>query len=308
MVSEIEPSNIKMTIKNSKFWILICNLDFCILLFAFKKYLHFLVLLAATLTMSGCGTLARYREIKPVIAEGEEVEIMELEKPRPALRAGEKLTYEVYWLKIPVGIATAEVKDIVEINGRQAYHLVGTARSNRWLNLVFKVDDYVESYLDKETLLSLKYIARRNEGRYHADMTFDYDWQERQLKFENKVDGTKTTFPLPGDAVDEFSAFYYFRLKEISQDKPLTFIVNQAEKNWQVKIGITSMGKMNLPGVGVFDAFMVEPVPHLEEKPLEKGKAWVWLSNDERRIPLMIKMRVDIPFLGTIVAVLQKIE
>jgi hypothetical protein len=259
------------------------------------------------LSLSGCGTLARYKEIRPVVIEGKEEKI-ELEKPSPTLRVGEKLTYGVYWKGIPVGLATAQVKEIVNINGREAYHLVGTARSNKYLHFIFKVDDRIESFLDKETLLSIKHIAVRNEGRYHAHMILDYDWQNLTVNFQNLADGTKGSFPLSDKANDEFSAFYYFRTLEFTSDKPTIFFVNQADKTWKIEIKITSFGKMHLPGAGSFNAFMVEPVPLLNEKPFEKGRAWIWLSNDEKRIPLMLKIRVNIPFLGTVIARLQKIE
>lgn len=265
------------------------------------------VILVFMLIMSGCGTLARYKEIKIVSLKPEEVKA-ELKKAGSELRVGEKLTYEVYWLKIPVGRVITEVKEITEINGRPAYHLVGSARSNKWLNLLFKVDDYVESFLDKETLLSIKHTAVRNEGKYRAYLVLEYDWDNKIVKFQNLADGTNKTFPLPERAVDEFSAFYYFRLQDIVLDKPFEFVVNQGEKNWLVRVGITSLGKFNLPGVGVFDAFMAEPLPYLEEKAFDKGSAWLWLSNDGRRIPLMIKLQVDIPIVGNVLAVLQKIE
>ncbi|MCM8778507.1 MAG: DUF3108 domain-containing protein [Candidatus Omnitrophica bacterium] len=237
-----------------------------------------------------------------------EIREIAVKEPTPELKIGEKLIYEVYWMKMPIGIATAEVKEMVEIKGRKAYHLVGTARSHRWFSFIFKVDDYVESFLDKETILSIKHIAIRNEGRYQAHMVLDYDWEKRILNFQNLVDGTKATFPLPWEAVDEFSAFYYFRLQKLSLGKSLEFVVNQVEKNWLVKIGITNFGKMNLPQVGVFPAFMIEPIPYLQDKPLEKGNAWVWVSNDEKRIPLMLKVQVNIPFIGTVFAILKKIE
>lgn len=269
----------------------------------FKYPIWYFAIITTAFMVFGCGTLVRYREIKP-----REIEKTEVKKPSLELKVGERLTYEVYWMKMPIGIATAEVRGVVEINGRKAYQLVGRARSNKWLSPIFKVDDYVESFLDKESFLSIKHIAIRNEGRYHAHMILDYDWEKRILYFQNRVDGTKTTYPLPWDAVDEFSAFYYFRLKEISPDKPLEFIVNQVEKNWLVKIGITSFGKVNIPGLGIFPSFLITPVPHLGEKPLEKGNAWVWISNDEKRVPLMLKVHVNIPIIGTVLAVLRKIE
>jgi len=270
-----------------------------------KKSLHnFKILyLLFMLIASGCGTLSRYKEIKP-----KRIEEIEIKKALPELRKGEKLTYEVYWKVIPVGIVTAEVKDIVEIEGKMAYHFIGTARSNKWLNIFFKVDDYVESFLDKENLLSIKHIAIRNEGRYHAHMVSEYNWQEKILRFRNLVDGTDKEFPLPSKAVDELSAFYYFRMQEITPGNPLEFVVNQAEKNWLVKIGITSFGKMNISGVGVFDSFVVEPQLYLGNKFFNKGKAFVYVSNDEKRIPLMVKIDVDIPIIGSILAILRKAE
>lgn len=255
------------------------------------------------ITSGGCATLTRYKETKP-IPEAK----MEVKEAMPELRIKERLTYGIYWMNIPVGTAVAEVKEIVEINGKKAYHLIGSAFSNRWLSFIFKVNDRVESFVDKETFKSIKHIAIRNEGKYHAHMVLEYDWDNKILRFQNLADGTDKTFPLPEEAVDEFTAFYYFRLQNISLDKPLEFTVNQVEKNWLVRLYMTSFGKINIPEVGIFESFMLEPVLNLGGEKLDKGNAWVWVSNDERRIPLMIKLQVNITFIGTVLAVLRKIE
>lgn len=282
-----------------------CNFDFCNLHFAFKRYPHFLVIFVISLVMSGCGTLIRYKEITPVFEK--ELKI-KFKKPSKELRIGERLTYDVYWMKLPVGRVILEVKDLVEIDNRKAYHFQCSAFTYKWLNPVFRVEDFFESYLDKESLLPIKHIAIRNEGRYHAHMIFEYDWENKILNFQNLVDGTKKTISLPEKGIDQFSSFYYFRLQEILPGESLEFIINQGEKNWRLRAELKSVGVINFPFLGVFDSLMIEPYLYLEEKPFDKVRAWLWFSNDEARIPLMIKVHVNIPLVGTLFAFLTNKE
>ncbi|MFH1847940.1 MAG: DUF3108 domain-containing protein, partial [Candidatus Omnitrophota bacterium] len=64
-----------------------------------------------------------------------------IEKPRETFRVGERFDYAVYWMGIHVGWGTLQVKEIADINGRDAYHVVCTARSNEFLSNFYKVED-----------------------------------------------------------------------------------------------------------------------------------------------------------------------
>ncbi|MCX5656823.1 MAG: DUF3108 domain-containing protein, partial [Candidatus Omnitrophica bacterium] len=186
---------------------------------SFRRLLYLLFIAAFALIFSGCGMMVKYREVKSEIMAGK-IENIVIRKPASEFRVGEKLTYGIYWHGIRVGFATTEVKDVVMINGREAYHLVGTVRSNSYLRFIFSVEDVMESFVDKETFLTLRHIVKRREGKYKAHWVMNYDWDNRKLNFKNLVDNTEKILSLTEKAEDQFSAFYYFRTLELYLVEP----------------------------------------------------------------------------------------
>jgi hypothetical protein len=62
---------------------------------------------------------------------------------------------------------------------------------------------------------------------------------------------------------------------------------------------------MKLPGIGKLDLIQVEPLAKFEGLFVRKGRMWIWLTDDERRIPVLMKSKIPV---GSITAVLEKIE
>ena len=88
---------------------------------------------------------------------------------------GEVLTFRLYWGFIPVGHAEFSSSWMME-GGKRFLRLQAWARSNRVLRKIYPVDDYIESVLDPETFLPVRYQQRLNEGRRlrHDYIAFDH--------------------------------------------------------------------------------------------------------------------------------------
>ena len=71
----------------------------------------------------------------------------------------EKIFFNVYWKFIKVGEASLEIKEIVEINDRKAYHIYSTAKTLSLLDTFYKVRDENQSWIDIESLCSLKFAT-----------------------------------------------------------------------------------------------------------------------------------------------------
>ena len=76
-----------------------------------------------------------------------------------AFSVGEKLNFAVSWQFIYVGTSSMEVRETAEIENRKAYHIVTEAKSAPFFDVFFKVRDINESWMDIESLCSLKFAA-----------------------------------------------------------------------------------------------------------------------------------------------------
>ena len=83
---------------------------------------------------------------------------------------GEELTYKASFGGIPAGTARMRVAGIEMVRGRPAYHVVFTIDGGVPL---FRVRDRYESWIDVQTLASLRHRQQISEGRYKRTTTYE---------------------------------------------------------------------------------------------------------------------------------------
>jgi len=226
-------------------------------------------------------------------------------KARKSLRVGEKFIYSVRWMGINVGEASLEVKELVDFNGREAYHVVATAKSNDFLAKFYNVEDIIHSYIDKKDLCSLKFKKYQREGTYSAEESVVFDQKRHKGYYESLSNGTKKEFDIPDKVHDLLSVFYYFRTLDVKPDSKMTFDVNADEKNWKVVLNISAPQQLEILRKGVHEVFYVVPKAPFKGVIAKRSKAWVYFSVDEDRVPVLIKFRI--PF-GFVSGVLERME
>ncbi len=240
----------------------------------------------------------------PLIAS--EPKFPRVEIPQKKLFVGEKLIYKISYLKIPVGEAESEVKEITKIAGRKAYHIIVRARSFPVLNFIYKVQDEHHSYIDVEGLYSLRYEKDLNEGPFHVKETITYDPENHKAHYVNPRKPAPFEMAIPENIQDQLSCGYFFRTLAVQPESSVSIPVNAGKKNWSVEIKLHGVKRIKIKGVGEFEALETEPLMPFRGIFVKKGKIRGWVSLDERRIPL--KMKVKIPILGSITAELTRYE
>lgn len=228
------------------------------------------------------------------------------EAPPKRLFVGERLVYSVRWLGIEVGRGEAEVKEIVPIRGREAYHVVVNVRSAPILDWIYKVRDVHHSYIDIEKLHSLRYEKILKEGRYRADEVMEYDQENHKATYFSRLNKSRKEMLIPPDVQDQLSCGFWFRLQDIQPGSRIDIPVNADEKNWDMEVKVLRKTKVKLPGFAAWEAMEVEPEIQYQGIFVKRGKIRGWIALDERRIPL--KMRVKIPILGAVSARLIEYE
>jgi hypothetical protein len=251
------------------------------------------------------------------VTPGLKVKEVVLNPPQAEPRVGEKLTYAIRWIGIPVGTLTIEVKEKTLFEQAEVYHLIGTVKSNGFLSKFYKIDDVYQSYWDAQNHSSRRFERKAAQGKYRAyEITTFYPVEKKGVYYAPLKNETKE-FAISGSVQDILSSIYYFRTVPYKTDIELLFPVAADEKNWQVGMKTVEQGILEIRNLGVHEAFLIEPSAILMDPPdpgqknkkksgPPRGKLWIWFGVDERRLPLVL--RADTALVGEITITLESIE
>jgi len=218
--------------------------------------------------------------------------------PNNAFKVGEKLTFSMGWGPIKAGVSTMEVKEIVEVNGRKAYHIVSEMRTNKFFDRIYKIRDINETFIDVEGIYPLKYKKDIHEGKYEKKRETIF------LQDKNIAIYKKKEIPVAPYVQDVLSAYYYVRTKDLMIGYSLILDVNNNGKNYKLKVKILKKERISTPA-GKFDTILIEPIL-IEGKSLkEEERLLMWLTDDENKVPVKIKSRIAV---GSLLAKLKKME
>jgi hypothetical protein len=232
-----------------------------------------------------------------------------------AFRVGEKLTFKIRYGFIKAGEAIMEVKDIVHLADRApTYHILTTARSARFFDAFYKVRDSVETFIDTKGFFSWKYIKRLREGGYLFDLYVDYDQPNgianvETIRYNNDEPLTvrnreEFQLEIPEYILDVLCAFYYVRTQDLEVGMPIYMTNHDNKKIYDLKVIIQRKERIKVDA-GTFDCIKVKPVLWGEAIFKQKGELWVWLTDDENKIPVQMKSKVAV---GSITTELIRIE
>jgi len=201
---------------------------------------------------------------------------------------GEKMTFSIDYGPINAGDGTLEVIGVMDFQGRTVYNIESRANSNRFFSSVYKVRDKVISYIDVETQSSLYFYKRLREGDYKKTVEITFDHAEGKARYANgKVYDTT-----PG-VQDVLSAFFYVRSLDLAPGKVYTVPAHSSRKTYDLKVVVHGRERVEV-AAGAWDCFVVEPMIEGDGLFKHEGKLTLYLTDDERRIPVLIKTKVPV--------------
>lgn len=234
--------------------------------------------------------------------------------PNQAFDVGEKLTFLVRYGIIKAGEATMEVENIVPVADREAYKIVSKAKSARTFDLFFKVRDQVESWVDTRGIFSWKFNKFLREGGYKFDLRVEYDQlygkaNVQSIRYEDSEplrirDQNEKNVDIPPYVLDILASFYYVRTQKLRVGRPIYITNHDNEKVYDLKVIIQKREVIEVQA-GKFNCIMVQPQLVGDAIFQQKGELWVWLTDDQYKIPVQMKSAV---FIGSITTELKKIE
>lgn len=203
---------------------------------------------------------------------------------------GERLEFQGRWLGIPVGYGWIEVKEIVTINGRSAYHIEAQGHTNKVISKFYPIHDIVHSYLDTESLMPLVFEKDQKEGSYRAKERVTFDHDRSIAIYKSLLNESRKEISLPDNFHDLISVLYWFRSLPLTPGNLITANLYSDEKIYETEIHIGDITELELLKRGTFSCIRVEPKARFKGFMVKRGRIWAYLTADDRRLPLLIKI------------------
>ncbi len=135
----------------------------------------------------------------------------------PLIRVGESLSFAVSYLGIKAGTITFKVLENGKRGDDVVHHFKATLSSADYYKYIYRLDDYVESFILAESFMPLKYTLIQRESGQSVDELQLFDHETRQSKqwFKKVKDGNtrrddKVSF-VPPLFLDPLSLLSFFR-------------------------------------------------------------------------------------------------
>ena len=203
-------------------------------------------------------------------------------------KIGEYFQFSIDWNGLNGGNSLMQVQNLTRVDGRRAYRIVMKAESNSFVSKFYKVRDRAESFIDAESLYTRRFVKRLREGGYEKDIDVRFDQEARKARY---TDGE--TFDVAPGVHDVLSAFYYVRTVPLPTGASLTIPTHDNKKSYERLVKVHRREKVEVPA-GKFDCVVVEPILKSEGVFKSKGSILVWLTDDARRIPVLVKSKIPI--------------
>lgn len=212
-------------------------------------------------------------------------------------RAGESLRFSVQYGFIHAGSAWLEVPEISEYQGHRVWRLVARAKSNRFIDGLYKVRTDIESLWDHTGHFSRRYIEHRLER--HEDVNDTTTFEPDSLRMR---DQKGRLYPVPGPMQDALSSFYKTRFLALPVGGKVPFNYFASRRTSLLEVRVLGRETVSTPA-GRFNCVVIEPLLKAGGIFSNKGRLVIWLTDDARRMPVLMKSKVAI---GSIKVVLQE--
>ena len=221
-----------------------------------------------------------------------------LQADKHPFTVGETLKYDLKVNVIKAGHAKLQVigEEIVDEN--QTYHIKYTVKSNRYVDRLFYVRDQVDSWLDKKGLFTHRLIKNIREGSYRYKLEAKMNYIDSTLTSEDEV------FQIDSEIRDPFSLFYYLRSIPLKVGQKLSFKTFDNGQFVDFHIIVHRKENVRVPA-GRFRCLVIEPYRKGKTLFKQKGDMRIWLTDDERRLPVKIETKATF---GSMTMLLKKIS
>ena len=195
---------------------------------------------------------------------------------------GEELTYKASFGGLPAGKARMRVDGIEMIRGRPAYHVLFSIDGGVPF---YRVHDRYESWIDVQTLASLRHRQDISEGRYTRKTTYEIYPERASYQKDDEPMEASVTNPLDDGSFIYAVRVARLRVGETRRDDRYF----RPDRNPVVLTGLRN--DTVTVNAGTFATTVVRPSIKANGLFSENGDAQIWFSDDAGRYPVQVKTK-----------------
>lgn len=197
--------------------------------------------------------------------------------------------YNADWHLLNAGTARVTME-----SSSDGQHAVVTADTSGFVNLLFAVHDQFRTTINPRTFCSLAVSKQTEEGsrRRQTEVHFDYAHGKSLLQEKDLKTGAvkHVEHLIPRCVTDVMSSFYYVGSLPLSPGQSFVFPLNDGGATGEITATVEGREQVKTPA-GVFPSVRVRAIA--SAGPMKnKGRVWVWYSDDGQRIPVQLKAKV----------------
>lgn len=218
------------------------------------------------------------------------------QKVNDAFQDGEWFRFRMRYGFLNASYAIATVRETT-FKDQAVYHVAATGKTTGFARWFFKVDDYFDSYFEKDIVRPIRFVRNISEGNYKRHVEIDFDHNNQSGIMHDLLRKTKTEISFAPNLQDLVSTFYFLRnhfdlegiqvgetasLHMIYDKKPFAFQFRfLGYENVKTKFGVVPCVKFR---------------PYVEEGRIFKKKSGLslWVSNDNNRIPIKVVAELSV--------------
>ncbi len=226
-------------------------------------------------------------------------------------RVGEKIEMSVTYFNMAAGILTLEVKPFVEVNSRKSYHFNINIESSSMFAYFYTVSDQVETFMDYEELTPSSYSVKIDESKQIKDIRSFFNFKtlkgtywEKKVTKEKGEEYKKKEWTIEAYTQNVMSVLFYLRFFKMTPGKELSFRVSDAGENMLFTAKVLRKEKLKTE-IGVLDTVVLQPQIAVGGIFKQMGDIFIWLTDDERKIPVRIDSKIKI---GTLITKIKSIK
>ncbi len=203
------------------------------------------------------------------------------------LDRGERASYRVTWRVGSGGGLAAGQAAFEASGGGPSRHFSLDLETATWAVNLFAASGRIESWTDAD-LRPSRQEQHLRRGRRATDRTTRFDWPSRTFTV-----GDGRPLPLPPDARDGLSAWFYTRTLPLSTGYRVRVPVVEAGRSYNVDARVDRVERIPLGGRET-EAFRMALGVESASDRREVLRAVAWLSTDVRRVPLALEFETSL--------------
>jgi Protein of unknown function (DUF3108) len=211
---------------------------------------------------------------------------------------GEHLEYRVHYGIINAAEAVVHVEDkIQKVNNRPCFNVIVFGRTTGAFDLVSKVRDTWQSYIDTVALIPHQFYTNKREGGYKniERVVFDHE-NDLANRYDLDDKHEKNTYKVPNNIQDVVSGYYYLRTIDFNAMKVGQSVLVKAFFEGDIfDMRMRYAGKETIKTrFGYAKVIKINPILPTNTFFENENSIRIWVSDDANKIPLKIEVDLKI--------------